>query len=99
MASLVATSPAEIRNGSLKGTWRWVRTTLSMGSVVVMGMSSVLDGHDRSSPGPADGPADAGQAGISPYGPGEGRDAGRNVQIVISHSLETRVVASARPFR
>ena len=33
IASLIATSPPEIRNGSLSGIWRWVSTTRSIGSV------------------------------------------------------------------
>ena len=93
---MIATSPPEIRNGSLNGIWRWVRTTRSMGSVFVMGISSVRDGHGRSEARPPrTGRTIPGSRRIGPTGPGEGRDAGPNVQILISHSLETREVATA----
>ena len=41
IASLTATSPPEIRNGSFRGIWRCVNTTRSIGSVAIITMTSL----------------------------------------------------------
>src|SRR5215469_12835261 len=96
MASLSATSPAEIRNGSLNGIWRCVKTTRSMGLLVVMGLSSLGDrseqpGRDRPTAPPLSDPAGP------PSGPVA--ESQSNTQSLTLSKLETREVASVGPFR
>src|SRR5271165_786638 len=42
IASLIATSPPEMRNDSFRGICRWVNTTLSIGLVAVIMLASLL---------------------------------------------------------
>ena len=86
MASLIATSPPEIRNGSLNGTWMMSQDDPIDGVVVVMRCSSVRDGQSRSVVPPPREPAGVSGFGreSAPAGPGEGRDSGaEGVQVLI----------------